>query len=194
MTSDIKVVQDPSQSSRLQLAAPYTIHDRRIQGFEQVVNLHWIETKVLQISDVSDCIVAEEHKVAFLAKIDVLHHVAEVLDAVGAMGAERRLEAASNVGGRFSKTDEFGLAKVEAVGTALHEIGVDQVGVVLDAEMASADEGPPLLTISAWGNACQLSCVQRGDSNLSDLVVGALVRLDVDAYVDYVLIEVIGRG
>jgi hypothetical protein len=98
------------------------------------------------------------------------------------MGAERRLEAASNIGGCFSKSDDFGLAKVEAVGAALHELGVDQVGVVLDAEMASADQGPPLLAINAWGYACQLSCVQRGDANLSDLVVCALVRLDVDAY------------
>ena len=109
------------------------------------------------------------------------------------MGSERRLEAASNIGGCFSKSDDFGLAKVESVGTALHELGIDKVGVVLDAKMASADEGPPLLAISAWGYACQLSCVQRGDPNLSNLVVGALVRLDIDAYEDCVLIEVIGR-
>jgi hypothetical protein len=194
VASDVEVMQDSSQPGSVVFAAPHPVHDGGVQGFEQILDLHGVETEVLKVPYISDRIVTKEDEIALLVQIHAVHEIDDVLNTVCVVCAEWGREASSNLGRRFSKRNYRGFAKVEAVGTALHKLRVDQVGVLSDAEMAGADKRPPLITVNTWCNVRQIPRVERGDADFGDLVVGALVGLDVNANEDYVLVEVVGCG
>ena len=61
---------------------------------------------------------AEEDKVAFLVKVHTFHQINNAFDTVVVVGAKRRREASCYMRGCFSKRDDRGLAKVEALGAA----------------------------------------------------------------------------
>jgi hypothetical protein len=65
------------------------------------------------------------------------------------------------------------------------KIVIDEVLVLLNAEVAGADFWSPIVAILAWRNTLKVTSIQGRNTNLSNLVVCFLIRLDIDAHEDY---------
>jgi len=98
-------------------------------------------------------------------------------------------EAVRNHGGGFLKSYPRRLTKVKAVGATTDKLRIHQMRVFLDTEMSSADLGPPGLAMWARRNSRKITRVQCRDADLRDLVMGPLIRLDVDADKDHRVVE-----
>jgi hypothetical protein len=85
--------------------------------------------------------------------------------------------------------DKFAFAKFELVRAAADEFGVGVVLVLVDAEVAGADEFVPVFASLAVRNVFQVAGVEGSESDLSDHVVITLVGLDIDGNVDNIRVR-----
>jgi hypothetical protein len=134
--------------------------------------------------------VAEKDDIALLPEIYVLHQGDELIfGAFLRASAERRYEARADLRGSFLETDELRSAKVKAVGASVNKVAIDKVLVLFNTEVAGANLWPPTLAVLARCNALEVTSVQGRNTNLGDLIMCSLIRLDIDAHEDHGTVE-----
>ena len=104
------------------------------------------------------------------------------------------MEAAGKPAGHFLKTCPFAGAELELVRAASDEIAVDVAFVLVHAEVASADELLPVLTVHAWSCALQISGVECAHADFGDDVLGPFVGFNVDRDDDNIRLAQVGSS
>lgn len=156
VASNIEVVEDPCQLGGVQLATPHAIHRRGVLRFKQILKLHGIKAKILEVPDVSKRVVAKEDDVPPVIQIRFPRQIQTTIHTVCLMSTERRREAGCNMHGRLSQRYDCRFAKIKAIRASLYELGVDQVSILSDTEVVGADEISPVRAVGTRGNIGQL--------------------------------------